>query len=48
MDKIVFTESEIAFIIHVLSKYYITNKDVRKVIRLLLLHMPVENEQTRV
>lgn len=46
MDKITLTETEVAYIIHILSQYlYI--EEVRKICYILISHFPLEHsEQT--
>lgn len=46
MHEITFTESEIAYIVYVLSKHYLEDEEIRKVLRLIAAHLP--HEQTTV
>ena len=41
MSKIEFTETEIAYILHILARHYLSDDDIRKVIRLIVSHLPV-------
>lgn len=45
MVEVRLTTSEIAYIIHVLSKHYLEEEDIRNIIRLLIAHMPQDYEQ---
>lgn len=44
MDYITLTSTEVAYIIHILSKHYFEDEDIAHIIRLLIMHMPLEHE----